>query len=246
MGKKPKKSRQKGNRGSPAATSNSSSSRSSTGYGFKLNRGKLCLVLLVVILILLITHTLITVYHYQIEETPWLLRQLFDLDEENNIPTWFSGFQLLIPAFLLWTIASSKKLDRIRYYRHWYFLSFGFLFLSLDEVAGIHETFNSIVTYSWTIPGGIITLVILFFYIPFLFHLPRKTAILFFLSGFIYAAGSIIIELVGPNDTKTFFYNLSTVVEEGLEMLGILFFIYLLLDYMKKEKDTIPGVTVNI
>ena len=38
--------------------------------------------------VLLFVHSALTVYHYQVEEIEWLpWRQMFDVDEENNLPT---------------------------------------------------------------------------------------------------------------------------------------------------------------
>jgi hypothetical protein len=48
---------------------------------------------------------MLNVYHYQIEEVSWLpWRQLFDVDEENNLPTWFSGALLALAAGCLWLL----------------------------------------------------------------------------------------------------------------------------------------------
>jgi hypothetical protein len=43
-----------------------------------------------------------------------------------------------------------------------------FAALSMDEVAGLHEIFNSLVDFSWAIPGGIAAAVFGMAYIRFL------------------------------------------------------------------------------
>lgn len=55
-----------------------------------LPRGLLC-----VALALLACHAGLTLYHYRVEELSWLLLQFFDVNQENNLPTWFSQFLLL-------------------------------------------------------------------------------------------------------------------------------------------------------
>jgi hypothetical protein len=52
----------------------------------------------------------------------------FDLDRENNIPTYFSSAILLLSAFLLGTIAVLKKRQNDLYARHWKTLAVIFLF----------------------------------------------------------------------------------------------------------------------
>ncbi len=82
-------------------------------YGVTLAPKRLILCLSVIIVLLLSCHVGLTIYHYQIEELPWLpWRQLFDVDEENNLPTWFSGFLLSIVAACVWLCARRKRSDR--------------------------------------------------------------------------------------------------------------------------------------
>ena len=91
--------------------------------------------------------------------------QLFELDEENNLPTWFSSYLLLNNALVLWLIAASKS-DAYRIY--WIVLAIGFVVLSIDEVAGLHETFNTAIDTNWAIFGGLIVLGVGVCMIPFL------------------------------------------------------------------------------
>lgn len=59
--------------------------------------------------ILLLVHVFLTVFHYEIMELPWLVRELFDVDEEESVPTWFSSMVLLLAALYL-TFVSFIKL----------------------------------------------------------------------------------------------------------------------------------------
>ena len=113
----------------------------------------------------------------------------------------------------------------------------GFLFLSLDEVAGIHETINSLIDMSWAVPGGIAAVCIGLAFVPFMRHLPLWVGILFLISGVLYIGGAVGMEMVGvPIDADTLSYNLVTAVEEGMEMAGVLLFLSSLLRYMQ-----VPG-----
>lgn len=77
--------------------------------------------------------------NYQVDELPWLLLQLFELDEESNLPTWLSSFLLLNNAIALLLICNNV----VNRNWQWLVLAVGFLILSVDEVAGLHETFHS-------------------------------------------------------------------------------------------------------
>jgi hypothetical protein len=76
---------------------------------------------------------------------PPLLNPLFDLDGEANIPAWFSSAQLLLIALTLWTanrFRGDKPLPSRRFLN---LLAVGFLLLSLDETAQVHETITGVI-----------------------------------------------------------------------------------------------------
>ncbi len=213
----------------------------SEGYRFSISQRFLVVLLSVLALALLLCHAALTIYHYQVSELPWLpWRQLFDVDEENNLPTWFSEFLLLTTVVLLWLCADKKRRDKDPSVDHWYTLTIGFLLMAMDEIAGFHETINSLIDPTWAIGGGLLALGIGLGFIPFLRRLPKRTAILFVVAGAIYVGGAVGVEIIGePLDRDTMAYNLLTVLEEGMEMFGFIFFMYVLLGYMR-ESDADP------
>jgi len=153
-------------------------------YDVALVPRRVVLSLSVITLMLLLCHVGLTLYHYEFDELPWLpSRQLFDVDEENNLPIWFSGFLLSIVAACSWLCARRKRDDKDSCMVHWYALAIGFLFPSLDEVSGIHETINSLIEMSSAILGGILATGVGFAYIPFLRQLPSGARTLFFSAG---------------------------------------------------------------
>lgn len=175
----------------------------------------------------------------------------FDFNSEANIPTWYSSSTLLICSLLLALIASAKKIEGDRYVRHWGVLSFIFLFLSLDESASIHEMANKLrpllqvsgfLYFAWVIPYAAIVLIFVLAYLRFLLALPAKTRLLFLLAGSLYVGGAIGIELVEARYVSFYgesiigqdmMFAVMTIVEEFLEMLGIVVFIYALLSYIR-------------
>jgi hypothetical protein len=189
--------------------------------------------LVVIASLLVCTHLALYCYHYLSDKLPWLLRQLFDLDEENNLPTWFSHFLLLNNAFVLSIIASSDAQKKRNY---WWALSIGFLILSIDEVAGLHETFHSAIDFNWAIPAGILVAIVGIVFIPFLRSLERRVAILYIISGSIFISGALIIELLSEDmKTKSLEYALATTLEEGMEMAGALIFLWVNINMLKNR-----------
>jgi hypothetical protein len=216
--------------------------RSVERYELTVSPRPLTQALLIVALTLLAGHAALSIYHYRVHKLPWLLRQLFDVDQENNLPTWFSEFLLLTAWVFLWLCARKKAADGDPWLRSWRVLTVGFLLMAVDEIAGVHETINSAIEMSWAIPAGIMVLVLGVAFVPFVLHLPRRTALLFVLAGMIYVSGAAGIELVGntmvvEHHKDTLAYCMSTMVEEGMEMLGVILFINSLLHYMQGSGD---------
>ncbi len=210
-------------------------------FEFTVSTQTLIRTLLIVAVILLACHGALTTYHYRVEELPWLLRQIFDVDEEQTLPTWFSAFLLFIVSAFLWFCARRERTSADRWVVYWYILSVGFLLMSVDEVAGIHETLNSVIESHWAVGGGILALVIGLCFVPFLLRLPRRTALQFVVAGVVYISGAVGIEILGqPMDADTLAYNLLTLVEEGLEMFGVILFLHGLLDHVQRlEANTV-------
>ena len=110
-------------------------------------------------------------------------------------------------------------------------------FLSIDEVAGFHEAINSIMDQSWAVPGAFLCLFLLVLFTRLLRSLPSQVSRNFAIAGAIYVGGAIGVELATEpylyNDQlDTLAYNLWTVVEEGMEMSGVVYFLSALNQYV--------------
>ena len=177
------------------------------------------------------------------------LYQQFSLALDGNIPTYFSSLLLAMAALLLYLIYRNERQSKT----HWLLLSFLFIFLSIDESTQLHEQFGGLVgnkvnTYikeppaflqwAWMVPYSALTLAVGLYYLKFIWKLPAKTKKLFFLSGFVYVFAALFLEFFESHIQVT--YGSGTLanailypVEEVLEMLGVVIFIYALLDYIK-------------
>lgn len=183
---------------------------------------------------------------------------LFNLNTEQNIPTLYSLLTLLFCAMLLAVIAKVKKSARDRYVNYWRVLAVIFAYLALDEALSIHEKFEAPVKtslnpsgflyYAWVIPGAIFALAIFLGFLKFINALPPKTKRLILTAGIVFVGGALGMESLsgayadfytGTNFTAAMLGS----IEEFMEMLGIIIFIYALLSYIRSEMN---GLNVKI
>ncbi|UCG86458.1 MAG: hypothetical protein JSW71_21595 [Gemmatimonadota bacterium] len=184
---------------------------------------------------------------------------LFYLDGENNIPTYFSTMLLFVSALLLAIIAWSKKKQDDAYALHWVILSAVFLLMSLDEGASLHDVVitplrellnitRGPLYFAWIIPGMALIVAFAVFYYRFLFSLPRRTRLLFSIAAILYVTGALGTEMVGGHHAalygmENFGYTMLVSVEETLEMIGLIVFIYALLEQVKRN---LGGIRIRI
>ena len=189
------------------SSSEARSDREAPRYEVSVSSSGLSLALLIVALMLLACHAALWLYHFRVAELHWLWLQLFDVDQENNLPTWFSQFLLLLASALLWICARQKASQGAPFSGCWYALAVGFLLMSADEVAGVHESINSFIVVTWAIPAAFGALLIGPVFVPFLLHLPRLTALLFGVAGALYLTGALAAEIVGNDMVRARLQN---------------------------------------
>lgn len=178
--------------------------------------------------------------------TGFFLIEWFDVNIEGNFPTIYSSLAIMLASALLFFITIVNK-EQSRPYLYWLGLAVIFLFLSVDEIASLHETLLSPVRktlntsvffyYAWIIPYSIGLVVFLSVYIKFLFSLEKRIRWLFIISGltFVMSAvgfGAISGKFVDLYGWKNFVFGVLYTIEETLEMVGIALFIYTLLTYI--------------
>jgi len=174
----------------------------------------------------------------------WLYYSFFDLDEEESLGTWFSALTLFVAGQLTLLQARFVRSNQRGWSGWWLILSIGFHLLSLDEVAGFHESVNTVVQSThWTTFGVTIAVVVAAAYLPFLWSLSGRTRWLFILSGAIYLGGALGVEWgtlwYEDNDQlDTLAYNLWNALEEFMEMGGVILFIYALLDHLSSRSES--------
>lgn len=211
--------------------------------------------LLCVVIALLTAHLLgvLSTFYFGHDYVKGLV-PMFNMDLEGNVPAWFSVGLLLFSSLLLALIARAHYL-RQQAWQLWALLSVVFAFLSLDELAVLHERLGynvgdavgaegTVHEYFWVVPYGIIVLVMGALYLRFLLRLAPRPRNLIVLGGALYVLGAIGIELAGSglwaDDATNLgweYYSL-VAVEETFEMLGVCIFIYALMLHCSMQQFT--------
>ena len=183
----------------------------------------------------------------------------FDLDEEANVPTWFEAITLALAAALLEVAARVRRSVEDGRWVRWRVLSTGFLFLSLDEVASIHERFRlpmamlrnvpGFRAFSWVVPGALLVALLFAFFLPWLRTLPVRTRNGLLLAGAVYVAGAVGFEAIGGIAAITvgmdnWIYVATYTIEETMEMAGTLLLIVTLFEYLR-SLHPVPALEIT-
>lgn len=179
--------------------------------------------------------------------------RLLNLNNEANVPSWYSSVTLALCAGLLAAIGLDKRQRHSRYAAHWLVLAAIFIYLSLDEAAEIHEMgiaplapfhFTGYLRYSWVILGGLFVVVVGLSYLRFLAQLPAVTRRQFLVAGSLYVGGVLGVEMMGAHwhslyGQANLGYAMIVAVEETFEMAGIGLFLYALCSYIEQNMKEI-------
>lgn len=185
----------------------------------------------------------------------------FYVDLENNLPTWYQSVNFLLAAFLLGMLFRSARRMSERFARHWGLLALGFVYLSLDEMASLHERLinplQRIIQPSgawaptWVIVGLIGAAVAAVYFLPFILHLPHRAKLQAIAAAGLFLGGAIGVEMwtatmfdtTDLNFKNSFRYALMAHAEELLEMIGLLVFIDLLLRLAEQKPPVCIGIS---
>src|SRR5688572_13884942 len=109
-------------------------------YKLHLSPRKVTLILLAIVVGLLLggVVTQYIKYAYR-DETQFGFVRLFNLEGENNLPSWYSSVALLLSSVALGYIGLHRNQEADPFAWHWLTLALLFLCLSTDEAASIHE-----------------------------------------------------------------------------------------------------------
>ncbi len=160
---------------------------------------------------------------------------LFWVDAEANVPTWYSSLLLVAIALLAAMLAAGAPAGQDRARWEWGGLAAIFALLSLDEASGVHELLISpvrqalhaqgVLYYAWVVPGTVFVVVFALTFARLVFRLPVEVRRVLSAAAGVYLAGALGMEMVGGwyadrVSDSTFTFALLTTIEETLEMLG--------------------------
>lgn len=174
----------------------------------------------------------------------WLV-DLFRLNGEENIPSFFSGVLFLVSTTLLavvWRVNPAV----VRRPVAWPVLAAVFGFLGYDELFGVHERMidplrerfelSGAFSFAWILVYGVLVVAVgAMFWAPWRRMEPRLKR-WFAASAVVYVAGAIGFEMVGGSvytgTEGDIVYGLVYTIEESLEMAGLIMFIFALLSLL--------------
>jgi hypothetical protein len=175
--------------------------------------------------------------------------RVFNIDQEANIPTWFTAVVALYLAMMASMIASVVKSQGKKMAWAWRGIALMGIYIAMDEVAGFHELaidpirdnweISPWLYQSWVIPAMAVVVIIAFIYIKFLWKLPMYTKFYLILGALIYIAGAVGVESIGgfvltTQGLNDWYVQLAH-IEEFLEMMGLITILYSSVEYARRE-----------
>ena len=165
---------------------------------------------------------------------------LFDMNNEVSVPTWWQQLLLASAAAVCLLIAAVEKPRTRPDGRYWTALAVIFGFMSVDEGSEIHERLTppvraaldiegGIFWYAWLIPAIVSVLGLTLVFLNFWKRLDGGPRRLLALGWVAFLVGVILFEAVGgAHDSRRgqdFAYSTLVAAEEGAEMLGASLFL---------------------
>ena len=179
------------------------------------------------------------------------LVQLFNVDYERNIPTFFTVMIALGNALLLFLVGLSSRSSAPRDSLYWHVLALGFVLIAYDEGFQVHEKLIApmrgllgpgdlgVFYFSWVIPGIAVVCAAALFFMKFLLRLAPAMRRQLLLAAAIYLSGCLGMELLDGAYAEAFGQNFTyaflVTIEEGLEMAGLILLTRALLEYFAAE-----------
>ncbi len=227
----------------------------------RLSPGRLLLALVLTTAALTAAHLAGRVSAHLGHDSVFGLVPLFDLENEQNVPTIFTSMVLLGCSAALVGSAAVARRQRV----YWYGLACVFLCLGVDEVAQLHEPLLFVMKgnvspgtealarsmplrFAQMVPEFVaLGLAATGATLAFLGTLPRRSAVLFALAGAIYVTGAVVFDLLTARGAQMVaseaIKTLLRLAEEVFEMLGASLFLFALLDHLSRAH---PRVAIEL
>lgn len=176
----------------------------------------------------------------------------FHLDNEKNLPTFFSMGLMAISVLLMIYLGVRAIARRERFAFHWFFMAAMFTFLAVDEYKELHEQLGAIIretvqvkltgflSFAWYLPVIPLLLLLLLAYLPFLRDMSPKQRKRVLLGGGVFLFAAIGLESLGSklltDGLASYFqYVMLANVEEAVELVGLSIYIAALLQIIHEK-----------
>lgn len=183
---------------------------------------------------------------------------LFGFDRESNPVAVFNAMLLFAASCLAFAIGQWRRTRPLPWGPAWIGLALVLAFLFLDELVGLHDSLDFFLmkrchtsgsfAWPWVIVYGFLSLLVSAIYLRFFLALPNRYKWRFALAAVTYVGGALGLEMIAASHVEDrgeqdFLYAVLFTIEENLEMVGCLFAIHGLLDYLERE---CPGFELTI
>ncbi|NLC58007.1 MAG: hypothetical protein GX774_14345 [Armatimonadetes bacterium] len=198
--------------------------------------GSVTRVLAAIILFLALAHGVGLIFEFGLGHGTVLgLLELTRMSSEANPPAWYSASALLLTAGLLWVNAgiAARRGDPMA--RRWGVLAIAFAYVSMDEGGHIHEVVGRVTGIPWFYLWGAMAGVLGLYVLPLLARLPADTRRLFLTAALIFLCGAVGMERLNTWPPGSLADGICTMIEETLEMSGVLVFIHALLTHLSRD-----------
>jgi hypothetical protein len=230
----------------------------------RLDPYRLPLGLLAVAVGLVIAHVVTQVWapaHFTGQGATVRFIRFFNLDEEGNLPSWYSASLWTLAALLAFgASAQPQKTRRAR--SRWLGLGVLYLFLSMDEMSAFHEavgialrrvpTLVGVFHYAWLAYGLVFTAAAAAYFAPFVLRLPRYVVGCIAVAAGVYLFGAVGLEWFAGkvrDGVMSYPFGLSEfheiIGEEFLEMAGVIVLIHGLMMFLRTN-DPSGAFTIEI
>ena len=202
----------------------------------------------------------------------WIIKELIDLDEEHNIPAWFSSVQLFLIALVFLLKSCQLYPDHSPLRSFFLMVSTGFIFLSADEVASIHEKITWVFKHVEFMPRfkgdhgiwifvyaliGLILFLAAFRTLAAMWKRYRQATLIMAIGMGMALIGGVVMEVISyqflRSGSTPLLYKAEVAIEEFLEMSGVSVTLYgaillLLYEELKgggRGSNYMPNNTMN-
>jgi hypothetical protein len=185
------------------------------------------------------------------------LVQVFDVDRENTIPTWWSSVLLMVGGLLAGLAAAESGQRRSRAAPRWLLLSLLLALASLDEIISLHErmsplmrahfaAISRVVGHAWVVPGLLIAATAAVALLPLLRDVSPRVRAWMIGAATVYCSGALGMELLDGasrrwREETSLLRLVFPTVEELLELAGASLIIGMLLVHLGER---VAGVRV--